>query len=122
MPKTTKAKIWPLRTFGVKASAQSFDISMFCSLIRICRLCNITNVCITFLSSVGGVLLPSQKSMIVNRENTNSLVTSPFTKIEFKSFPGIIGRYLLVFADVPFYMTRSIPSCSRILCAQLYGL
>jgi hypothetical protein len=38
----------------------------------------------------------------VNRENTHSLVTFPLTQIELKSFPGIMGRYFLVFVDMAF--------------------
>ena len=49
-----------------------------------------------------GVLLPSQESRAVNRENTHSLVSSPLTQIELKSFSGIVERYFLVFADVTF--------------------
>jgi hypothetical protein len=36
--------------------------------------------------------------------------------IEFKSFPSIVKRYPLVFIDVAFYMTCSVPPCSSILC------
>jgi hypothetical protein len=65
---------------------------------------------ITFLSSVG-VFLSFQESRVVNRENIHNLVTSPLTQIEFKSFPGIMERYFLVFADAAFYMTGSILPC-----------
>jgi hypothetical protein len=58
------------------------------------------NCNITFLSTARRVLLPFQESRVVNRKNTHSLVTSPLTQIDFKSFPGIVGKYLLVFADV----------------------
>jgi hypothetical protein len=44
----------------------------------------------------------------MNRKNTHSLVTSTHSHIEFKSFPGIMERYLLVFVNVPFYKTGSI--------------
>jgi hypothetical protein len=65
-------------------------------------------LCITFLSNSGGVLLPFQESRVVNRENAHSLITSLLIQIELKSFPGIVGRYLLVFASVAFYMTGSV--------------
>jgi hypothetical protein len=55
-----------------------------------------------------------------NQEHTHSLVTSPLTQIEFKSFPGIVGRYLLVFADVAFYRTWSVLPCSRMLCRYAF--
>jgi hypothetical protein len=74
-----------------------------------------TNLYITFLSNVGRVLLPSQESRVVNRENTHSLVTSPLTQIEVKSFLGIIGRYFLVFANVTFYWTKSIQECYLVI-------
>jgi hypothetical protein len=50
----------------------------------------------------------------VNMKNTYNLVTSPFTEIELKSFPDIMGRYLLVFANVTFYKTRSVPPCPNL--------
>jgi hypothetical protein len=65
-----------------------------------------TRFCITFLNNVG-VLLPFQESRAVNRKNTHTLVFS-LTQIEFKSFPGIVKRYFLVFANVAFYKTGSI--------------
>jgi hypothetical protein len=65
---------------------------------------------ITFLSSVGRALFPFQESRALNRKNTHSLVTSPsLTQIELKSFPGIVGRHLLVFIDMAFYRIGSIP-------------
>jgi hypothetical protein len=64
---------------------------------------------ITFLSSARRVLLPFQESRAVNRENTYNIVISTLTQIELKSFPGIVGRYLFIFADVAFYRTRSGP-------------
>jgi hypothetical protein len=70
---------------------------------------NSSTTYITFLSGAKGVLLPFQESRAVNRENTHSLVTSPFTQIEFKSFSSIMGKDLLIFADVAFYRTRSVP-------------
>jgi hypothetical protein len=60
--------------------------------------------------------LPFQESRVVNRKNTNSLITTPFTQNEVKSFLGIVGRYLLVFIDVAFYKTGSISPCSQMLC------
>jgi hypothetical protein len=63
---------------------------------------------ITFLSSAR-VLLPSQESRTVNRENAFSLVTSLHSEIELNSFLGIVVRYLLVFVDVAFYKTGPVP-------------
>jgi hypothetical protein len=68
------------------------------------------------LEQCWGILLPSQESRVVNRENTHSLVTSPLTQIKLKSFPCIMRRYLLVFIDVAFYRTGLVPPCSRMLC------
>jgi hypothetical protein len=59
--------------------------------------------------------LPFQELRAINRENTHSLITSPLTQIEYKSFPGIVERYLLVFVDVAFYRIGSIPPYSRML-------
>jgi hypothetical protein len=70
---------------------------------------------ITFLSSVGRVPLPFQEARAVNMKNTYNIITSLLTQIELKSFPSIVGRYLLVFADVAFYKTGSIPPYSRML-------
>jgi hypothetical protein len=67
---------------------------------------------ITFLSSAR-VLLPFQESRAVNKKNTHSLITSPLTQIELKSFAGIMGRYLLVLVDVSFYKTGSVPLSCR---------
>jgi hypothetical protein len=59
--------------------------------------------------------LPFQESRVVNRDNTHCLVISPLTQIELKSFPSIVGRYLLVFVDVAFYRKGSVLSYSRML-------
>jgi hypothetical protein len=72
--------------------------------------------CITFFSNDGRVPLPFQESRVVNRENTYNLVTSPLIQIELKSFPGIVGRYLLVSFDMAFYKTWLVPPCLRMLC------
>jgi hypothetical protein len=69
------------------------------------------------LEQCKGVLLPFQESRAVNRENTHGLVTSPLIQIELKSFPGIVWKYFLVFLNVAFYSTWSVPPCTRMIWA-----